>query len=463
MTDKNFNITILGGGPGGYTAAIRAAQLGFSVALIEKKYLGGTCLNIGCIPTKALIHSASVYEEIKGAKTFGVTSSEPNFDWDKIQKYKDRCVIKGRKGVEILMVKNKIEVINGHGKLTGPDTIDIDGMVIKSDNIILAMGSYARSLPSLPIDGDKVITSDHALFLSTLPKTMLIVGAGAIGCEFGYVLSNLGVEVTMVEFLDRALPMEDPDISTEFEQSLKRMKIKLHTRASVEGVEMTDTGVRAKVQPRDGGEAFYLDVDKVLVSVGRGPSTDNCGLDVVGVPVERGFIKVDKLQKTGVGDIRAIGDAVGGLMLAHKASAEGILAVEDIALKPVHPIVYENVPRATYCKPEVASVGLSQPEAETRYPGKIKTSRFPFGAVSKANIIGEGVGFAKLVAMGDDNQIVGAHAIGPHATDLIATATTAIGAGLTAEQFAHIIQAHPTLSEVWLEASHGLLDGALNM
>jgi dihydrolipoamide dehydrogenase len=274
-------------------------------------------------------------------------------------------------------------------------------------------------------------------------------------------MSTFGVEVIMVEYLDHALPMEDPDISIEFEEALKRREIKLHTRCSVEKLDRTESSITATVKPRDGGEVFSVEADKVLVSVGRGPSTDDCGFEKVGIPMEKGFIRVDNHQRTGVGRVRAIGDAVGGLMLAHKASAEGILAVEDIAGYPVDSINYENMPRATYCRPEVASVGLNQPDAEKRYD-KVKVSIYPFSGIGKAVIIGENTGFVKLVAAGEDKVLVGAHGIGPHATDLIATAATAIGAGLTAEQFAHIVQAHPTLSECWLEASHGLLDGAIN-
>jgi dihydrolipoamide dehydrogenase len=461
MTERKYDIAILGGGPGGYTAAIRAAQLGFSVGLIEKNHLGGTCTNAGCIPTKALIHSAGVFEDTKGGRTFGVTSRSTDFDWEKIQRYKERCVVKLRKGVEVLMGKNKIEVIPGHGSLSGAETIDVGGDVIRAEHIILAVGSFARSLPSLPIDGQRIITSDHALSLAELPKRLLIVGAGAIGCEFGYVMSTLGVEVTMVEFLDRALPMEDPDISIEFEEALKRRKIKLYTRCSVESVQNTGSSVIATVKPRDAGDSFTIETYKVLVSVGRGPSTHDCGLEKAGIPMEKGFIRVDDHQRTGVGRVRAVGDALGGLMLAHKASAEGILAVEDIAGYPVHPINYENVPRATYCRPEVASVGLNQPEAEKRF-GKVKVSIYPFSGIGKAVIIGENSGFVKLIAAGEDKTLVGAHAIGPYATDLIATAVTAVGAGMTAHQFAHIVQAHPTLSECWLEAAHGLIDGAIN-
>jgi dihydrolipoamide dehydrogenase len=461
MSDKTFDIAILGGGPGGYTAAIRAAQLGFSVGLIEKRFMGGTCTNIGCIPTKALIHCAGLYEDAKGGKTFGVTASDVKFDWDKIQKYKERCVIKLRKGVEGLMAKNKIEVIQGHGRLAGADAIDVDGTRISAGHIILAMGSRARSLPSLPIDGDHLITSDHALSLSEVPKRLLVVGAGAIGCELAYVMAALGSEVVIVEFLDHALPMEDQDISVEYEQALKRNKVKLYTRSSVERVEKKADHVISWVKPRDGGDEFPIEADKVLVSVGRGAAIDDCGLESAGIPVERGFIKADPMLRTGVGNVRAIGDAIGGLMLAHKASAEGILAVEDIAGRHRAPLVYDNIPRATYSRPEVASVGLNESEARRRHGDAVRTSRYPFAGVGKAVVIGESAGFAKLVAA-PDGKLIGAHIIGPHATDLIATASTAIGAGLTGEQFAHIVQAHPTLSEVWLEAAHGLMDGPMN-
>jgi dihydrolipoamide dehydrogenase len=462
MAEKIFDIAILGGGPGGYTAAIRAAQLGFSVGLIEEKFMGGTCLNIGCIPTKALIHCANLIEDARGSKTYGITIPEAGFDWDKILKYKERCVIKLRKGTEFLMTKNKIDVSNARGRLVSSDTIEAGGDTIKAKHIILAMGSYARSLPSLPIDGDKLITSDHALSLTPVPSKLLVVGAGAIGCEFAYVFSTFGTQVTIVEFLDHALPLEDQEVSVEFEAALKRQKIKLYTRHTVEKVEIKAGVAVGHIKPRDGGDEFTVEADRVLVAVGRGPSTSDCGLEALGIPIDRGFIKVDEHLKTGIGNIRAIGDAVGGYMLAHKASAEGIHAVEDIAGMHGLPIIYENVPRATYCKPEVASVGLSEEQAKAKFGDDVKVGKFPFAALGKAVIEGEPGGFAKLVSYDENRTLVGASIIGIHATDLIATAATAISTGLNAEEFAHVIQAHPTLSEIWHEASHGLLDGALN-
>lgn len=462
MDNRSFDIAILGGGPGGYTAAIKASQLGFSVALIEEKFLGGTCLNIGCIPTKALIHCASLYEDLSRARSFGLSVDEIGFDWEKVQKYKERCVLRLRKGVESLMVKNKIEVFPHHGRLSGENTIDVEGTRIVADHVILAVGSRAKSLPSLPVDGDKVITSDHALSLKEVPERLLIVGAGAIGCEFAYIMSSFGSSVTLVEFLDHALPMEDPDISTEFEAALKRARIKLHTRSSVERIEKKEGKVIATVKPRDGGDDFEVESDKVLVSVGRAAAIEYCGLEGVGIPVEHGYIKVDDRMRTGIGNVRAIGDSVGGLMLAHKASAEGILAVEDIAGHNCESIIYSNVPRATYCRPEVASVGLGEIEARQQYGDSIKISKFPFSAVGKAVAIGETEGFVKLIAT-DAGTLIGAHAIGPHVTDLIATAATAVSNRMTAEKFAQVVQAHPTLSEVWLESCHGLLGGSINI
>ena len=462
MTERKFDIAILGGGPGGYVSAIRASQLGMSVGLIEQDYLGGTCGNIGCIPTKALIQSAHMYELAKGAKTFGIKIGDAGFDWTSFMKYKTRCVVKLRKGVENLMQKNKIDVINGFGTLKDPDTIEVDGTQIKAGNIILATGSHARSLPNIPIDGHRIITSDHALELEHLPQKILIVGAGAIGCEFAYIMSAVGVDVTIVEFLECALPMEDSDISAEYEQALKRRKIKLHTSASVEEVHVGESNVVSRVKPRDGNDAFEIETDQVLVSVGRGPSTSGIGLEEAGIGLDRGFIKVDAKNYTGIGNIYAIGDAVGGLMLAHKASAEGILAVETIAGIEREPIVMENIPRATYSQPEVGSVGLNENTARERFGENIKTGKFPFAGIGKAVIIGESNGFAKLISAGDGGKLVGAHIIGPHATDLIAIAGTAISLGASAVEFVHVVQAHPTLSEVWLEASHALFEGAIH-
>lgn len=462
MTNHSFDITILGGGPGGYTAAIRASQLGLSVALVEKAFLGGTCLNVGCIPSKALIQCATLLNDTKTSKTFGLKIPDVSFDWTAIQKYRTRSVMRLRKGVESLMKKNKIEVFNGSGQLTSTDTIDVDGTGIKSKHIILATGSFSRSLPSLPVDGDKVIASEHALALEELPKSLLIVGAGAIGSEFAYMMSSMGVDVTMVEFLDRALPMEDEDVSAEFQQQLKRQKIKLHVRHSVENVELTGSSVISTVKPRDGGDGFKVETDKVLVSVGRGPATSGCGFEENGIPMEKGFIRVDDFNRTGVANIRAIGDAVGGLMLAHKAAAEGIFAVEHIAGLDRLPLNMDNIPRATYCKPEVGSIGLSENAAREKYGESVRIGKFPFAACGKAVIIGESTGFAKLISGGDEMKLLGAHVIGPHATDLIAVAGTAISLGASADELAHVVQPHPTLSEVWNEAAHALFEGPIN-
>jgi dihydrolipoamide dehydrogenase len=462
MAEKKFDIAILGSGPGGYTAAIRAAQLGMSVGLIEKKHLGGTCLNAGCIPAKALIQCATVYEQAKNGRQHGLRSTDLTADWSAVQKYRHRCIIRLRKGVETLMEKNRIEVIRGHGRLTGASTIDVEGTSVEAEHIVLAMGSYARSLPSLPVDGEKIITSDHALVLEKLPEKILIVGAGAVGCEFGWLFSTLGVDVTIVEFLERAIPMEDLEISDEVEKSLKRNKVVIHKKCAVEKVDTSGAGVVSTVKPRDGGDEFTVETDQVLVAVGRGPATDDCGLEEVGVPTEKGFIKVDEWQKTGVGKIRAIGDALGGLMLAHRASFEGLFVTEIIAGLERRPINYRNIPRATYSKPEIGSVGLYEHEAREQYGDDVYVGRFPFTACAKAVILGETTGFVKYVAVGKEKKLVGACSIGPHCTDIIAIAATAISLGTTAREFTHVVQAHPTLSEVWHEAAHDLFEGAIN-
>lgn len=462
MTGNKFNVAVLGGGPGGYTAAIRAAQLGMKVAIIEDKFLGGTCLNVGCIPSKALVQCATTYKKSTGGKQYGITATDVKFDWSAVQKYRERCVIRLRRGVESLMNKNNIEVYSSHGALKSSDTIEVDDAVIQADNIILAPGSYARSLPSLPVDGSRIITSNHALFLKELPRRMLIVGAGAIGCEFAYIMSSFGVEVTMVEYLEHAIPMEDEDVSVEYESILKRQKIKLHTNASVESVEDGVVGLNAIVKPRDGGESFSIETDQVLVSVGRGPATSDCGCDSVGIPMEKGFIRVNEFGHTGVDNIYAIGDATGGLMLAHKASAEGIITVEHIAGLNPHPLTMADVPKVTYTSPEVGNIGLSEKEAIEKFGDSVKISKVPFAAIGKSVIMGEQVGFVKLIAAGDDSKLVGASGIGPEMSDLIAIAGTAISLGATSHEFAHVVQAHPTLAESWAEAGHGLIDGPIN-
>lgn len=462
MAEKKFDLVVVGSGPGGYTAAIRAAQLGMSVGLIEKKHLGGTCLNSGCIPAKALIQCATIYENTKKGKQYGVKVSDLTADWSAMQKYRHRCIVRLRKGVKTLMEKNKIEVIHGHGRLKDASTVDVEGTSIEAEHIILAMGSYARSLPPLPVDGERIITSDHALVLKDLPESILIVGAGAVGCEFGWLLSTLGVDVTMVEYLDRAIPMEDSEISEEVEKVLKHNKVNLQTNCGVTKVEKTDSGVKSTVEPRNGGDEYTVETDQVLVAVGRGPATEDCGLEEVGVQTEKGFIQVDEYLKTGVGSIRAIGDALGGLMLAHRASTDALFAVEDIAGLDREPVNYKNIPRATYSKPEIGSVGLYEHEAREKYGEDVHVGRFPFSACAKAVILGETAGFVKYVAVGKDKKLVGAASIGPHCTDIIAIAATAISLGTTAREFTHVVQAHPTLPEVWHEAAHALLEGPLN-
>lgn len=456
--EKDHDLVILGGGPGGYTAAIRASQLGMSVALVEKNALGGTCVNVGCIPTKALIRSASLYEGTKKFRTFGVNVDNADFDLKAVMKYKARCVTKLAAAVGLLMKENKIDVINAHGRLSGIDEISADGTEIRARNIIIATGSRTKSLPSLPVDGVKIITSDHALSLEQLPKSILIVGAGAIGCEFAYILNALNVDVTMVEFLDHALPLEDEDISVEFEKQFERRNIKIHAKHSVEKVELTASGVKSSIKSVVTGEKFIVETEMVLVSVGRAPVTDDIGVDAIGLNLDREFIVNDEFMNTGVAGIRAIGDCTRGPMLAHKASAEGILAVETIAGIERKPIDHNMIPRATYCQPEVASVGMSEKKALEKYGKNARISKVPFGSVGKAVVDGYPDGFVKLIESAD-GKLVGASVIGPHATDLIATASTAIGLGASSENFSRIIQAHPTLSESWMEASHGLSHG----
>ena len=457
---NSYDIAILGGGPGGYIAAIRASQLGMKTALIEAGNLGGTCTNIGCIPTKALIHSAHIYEGTKRYRSYGIPVKEVDFDWTGVNKYKERCVIKLRKGVELLMQQNKIDIINGFGQFRDTETIVVDGKSITAKNFIIATGSKTKSLPSLPIDGEKVITSDHALNLSELPKRILIVGAGAIGCEFAYVFNAFKVDVTVVEFLDNVLPFEDEDVSAELAAIFKQKKIKYHVRSSVEKLNVIDGAVIADVVPRDGGDTFQIETDMVLVAVGRAPSTENCGFEKIGLNLDKGFMVNDENLYTGVGNIYAIGDCAKGPMLAHKASTEGIIAVEKIAGLDRPGLNFDLVPKVTYFQPEVASVGMTEKSARERF-GEIKISKVPFGSIGKAIIDGETSGFSKLIENPTDKKLIGASAIGPSASDLIATATTAITMGATVDEFAHVVQAHPTLNESWHETVHGLIGGPM--
>ncbi len=457
---ETFDVVIIGSGPGGYVGAIRAAQLGLKTALIEKdKRLGGTCLHRGCIPTKSLLWTAELYHHIREASDFGIDLSNPTINWANAQKHKEKVVTKGANGIDYLMKKNKITVLKGHGRITGKGKVEVtaeDGskQALETKNIIIATGSVPKSLPNVPVDHKKVMNSDSILLIDRIPKSIIVLGAGAVGCEFASVFNHVGSQTSLVEYMPNILPIEDVDASKELEKQFKRRKIDVYTGTKVEKVEHTATGV--KVTMAVGEEKKTLEAELLLSAVGRAPVTEDIGLNKTGVQLERGFIKVDAMMRTSEPNVYAIGDVLPTAMLAHVASAECILAVEHIAGKNPAPINYDLVPSATYCYPEVASVGLTEKKAKER-GYDVKAAIFPFSAVTKSAISNEGVGIIKVVSDKKYDEVLGVHLVGPHATELLAEACVALRLEITTEELAHTMHAHPTLSEIMKEGAEATL------
>jgi dihydrolipoamide dehydrogenase len=461
LANEQFDVTIIGSGPGGYVAAIRAAQLGLKVAIVEKdKRLGGTCTLRGCIPTKQLLMSAHVYEQMQHAADFGVETTGIQLAFANVQKRKDKVVMKNSKGIEYLMKKNKITPFSGTGKLTLPGKIEVtsaDGKkeTISSKNVIIATGSVVRPIPGFDTDGQRVVNSDHILELKEVPKSLIVMGAGAVGVEFASVYSRFGAETTIVELLPRLVPLEDEEVSKELEKSFRKRGLKSQVDTKLEKLERSDKGVVVTGKTSK-GEAVKLEAEMLLVAVGRMPYTEGLGLEGSKIKVEKGFIQVDEFQQTGEKGVYAIGDVVPTPLLAHLASKEGIVASEHIAgHKDVRPINLRLVPNCTYCDPEVASVGLT--EAKARELGyEVKVGKFPFSASGKARILGEEEGFVKIVSEAKYDEILGVHIIGPHATELIAEACVAMQLESTAEELGRTMHAHPTVSEAVMEAAEGV-------
>jgi len=451
-----YDLTIIGSGPGGYVAAIRAAQLGLSTAVVEKAPKpGGTCLHWGCIPTKALLHAAAVYESALKGERFGVKSTGVTLDMVRVQKYKSKTVTVNSRGVEFLFKKNGVTLLPGRGKLAGRGRVEItpaegDSSTIETASTILATGSTVQGLPGIEFDGKRVINSDDALGMKEVPGSLIVLGAGAVGVEFASIYRSFGAEVTLVELLPHLLPLEDEALGAELEKAFRKRGIECHTATRVEKVEPHDSGVRVSAT-RD-GENVSMEADVLLVAVGRRPVTENLGLEDTGVRVDRGFVEVDSMMRTGEPGVYAIGDIVRTPALAHVASHEGIVAVEDAAGKNPLPIDYDKIPSCTYCDPEVAAIGLSEEEARKRgYDVAIGT--FPFTAIGKAKILDDTRGFVKIVSERKHDEILGVHIIGPHATELIAEATAALNLEATAESLFHAVHAHPTLAEALGEAA----------
>ena len=460
MATEQFDVTIIGGGPGGYVAAVRGAQLGLQVALVEKdKRLGGTCGLRGCIPTKQLLMSAHLYEKAQHMKDFGIQIGELGFDFGAVQKRKDKIVTKNSKGVEYLMKKNKVTVFNGFGRLQLPGKVEIayeggKSETINTKNIIIATGSVVRPIPGFETDGERVVNSDHILELKEVPKSLIVMGSGAVGVEFASVYSRFGSDTTVVELLPRLMPLEDEEISKELEKSFRKRGIKAQVDTKLETLEKTNGVVRVTGKSAK-GETVTLEAEMLLVAVGRMPFIEGLGLEGTKIKVERGTIQVDEYCRTGEAGVFAIGDAIPTPWLAHLASKEGILVVEQIAGHKTQPINLRHVPSCTYCDPEVASVGLT--EAKAREAGyDVKTAKFPFTASGKARILGEEEGFVKVVSETKYDELLGVHIIGPHATEIIHEAIVAMHLESTAEELGRAIHAHPTVSESVMEAAEGI-------
>jgi dihydrolipoamide dehydrogenase len=464
---KTFDLIVIGGGPGGYVAAIRASQLGMTAACVEAEKLGGVCLNIGCIPTKSLLTSALLVNEVKKAEQHGISTGEVSVKLGPAQERSRRVAAQMNKGVGFLFKKNKVSHIQGWGRLAGDGKVEVeteDGTeTYSAKHIIVATGSRPRSLPFLEVDGEKIWSSDDALFQEDAPETLAIVGAGAIGMEFADIFEAYGSDVTVLEALDRVLPVEDHEISAQMEKAYKKRGMTIHTGARLEKAEPGDDGVTLTFKDKD-GEEQTLTVDRVLSAVGRVPNTGDVGLDAAGVELtEKGdFIQVDEWMRTNVDGVYAVGDCAGGALLAHKASHEGIACVEKIAGEAHGPVDYGNIPNCTYCHPEVASVGLTAEQAKEA-GHDIQVGKFPWVGNGRAVAHGDAEGFIKVIRDKKYSEILGAHIIGPHATELIAEFVVGRHLETTAEEMEKAIHPHPTLSEAVAEAALASLGRAIHI
>ncbi len=462
---ESYDLVIIGGGPGGYVAAIRAAQLGFRVALVEAKHLGGVCLNWGCIPTKALLRNAEVVRLLGEGKTFGFSVEGVEVDYAAAVRRSRKVSARLVKGVALLMRKNGIEVIEGRGRLADAQTVVVQlneggERRLEGRFIILATGARARLIPGLEADGERILTARHALERRTLPKSAIIIGAGPIGLEFATVWRSYGVPVTVVEMMPHLLPAEDEEAAEVLARALKRQKVKVMTSTRVEAVEPTAEGVRVQVSGAKGEQA--LEAEIALVAIGVRPNSEGLGLETVGVETERGWVKVDGHMRTTVPHIFAIGDLNGLLPLAHAASAQGILAVETMAGMERPPFDRLAVPRGTYTSPQVASFGLS--EAQAREAGyEVRVGTFPFLPNGKALALGETQGFVKIVADAQSRKLLGAVIVGPEATELLPEVVLAYREGLSPEAIATTIHAHPTLNEALMEAAHAVFGKPIHL
>jgi dihydrolipoamide dehydrogenase len=464
MTNSAFDVVVVGSGPGGYVAAIRAGQLGLRTALIERDpFLGGTCLHRGCIPTKALLENASRLQDIVHAAEFGLIVPEVKVDWSKVQDRKAGIVRDLARGVAGLLKKHKVTVVEGWGRLEGPRSVGIYDRsgsslqkTLSATNVVIATGSVPREIPSAPFDGERIVSSDHVLELPSVPGSMIVIGAGAVGVEFASIYHAFGTKVTLVEALPRLLPIEDDEVSVELGKAFKKRKIGVRTSTILEGAKRDGDRVKVELSGEGAGE---IEADILLVAIGRAPVTDDIGLETTRAGTDRGYVVVDEWCETTEPGLYAIGDVIPTPLLAHVASMEGVMVVERIAGKDVRPVPYAETPNCTYCDPEVASVGLT--ESQAREAGhEVKVGKFPFLASGRAKIAGHTEGFVKIVADGKYDGILGVHVIGYKATELIAEAGAILRLEGTLEELVHTIHAHPTLAESVHEAAHAAAHGA---
>jgi dihydrolipoamide dehydrogenase len=462
----HFEVVILGAGPGGYVAAVRAGQLGLTTAIIELKYWGGVCNNVGCIPTKALLRNAEIAHIFNHeADVFGITG-DVTFDFGAAWKRSRAAADRMAKGVHYLMKKNKVTEIDGWATFTDDHTLSVDGPngteTITFDNVIIAAGATTRLLPGTSLS-ERVVTYEEQIMTDSLPGSIIIAGAGAIGVEFAYIMANYGVQVTLVEFLDRVVPLEEPEVSAELAKAYKKLGVTVFVGTKVEAIDDSGEKVTVTVSPAKGGESRILEADKVLQAIGFAPRTEGYGLESTGVKLtDRGAIEIDDYMRTNVPHIYAIGDCTGKLLLAHTAEAQAMVAAETIAGADTMPVNYDMIPRATYCQPQIGSFGYSEQQAKDK-GYDVKTAKFPFSANGKAHGLGETAGFVKIVADAKYGEILGLHMIGPEVTELLPELTLAQLWDLTAEEVARNVHAHPTLSEALKEVAHGISGHMINL
>jgi len=466
MEKVSYDLIVIGSGPGGYSAAIRAGQYGLKTALVEKQAkLGGTCLLVGCIPTKSLLHTADVWEHFVNSEADGIHAENVRLEYPKVKDRKDGIVNKHSNGVAMLLKRAKVERIAGYATLKGGGKVEVKSdsgvQTLEAKNIIIATGSEARMLPGLEADADFILTNIEILNLTAVPKSLIVIGAGAVGVEFASIFKRFGSDVTVIEMLPRVVPVEDEDISKELERNFKKQKIRVETGARAENIQKTGSGVKLTLTTKDGKQE-QLEAEKLLVAVGRKPNTENIGLENTKVQLDRGFVKVNQFQQTDEPGVYAIGDVVAGTpQLAHVATREGMIAVAHMAGKPAVPINKMRIPGATYTQPGIGSVGLT--EAQARAQGyKVKVGRFPFAGNSRATILGHHEGFIKVVADETFGEILGVHIIGPEAFELIGEAVAAMEAEATVDVMMQTIHAHPTLYEAMGEAFNAVYGLSIN-